>query len=530
MQSLFRSLPKPLRRRHHDHRTITDVPAIKHVRDRGLDHVVEREKHLKPVLNIKNLIKAEPSKSLPISIISQHRTSLSIPTRPIEFIRRYPSVFEEHLPGGIAGVHPHIKLTPQVLDLDAEEQLVYQSESYKRDVADRLLKLLMVTRIDKIPLKILNLLKWEMGLPDDYVESLVPEFPDYFRVIGEEGGLVSGSGSDLGLELVCWSDALAVSVMEKKVKGGVEKGEAIAFPMKFSRGFEMDKKLKKWFDDWQKLPYISPYENAMHLGPTTDESDKWAVGVLHEVLNLFVSKKVERDLLLGLGEWLGIRSRFKRALLHHPGIFYLSSKIGTYTVVLKDAYKRGVPIEKNQLRNVRNRYIHLMHAVVEERKAVSVPGASKQQGEKPAEKSEGQEDDKDTIEVNDLGSDFEDVSDEDYEHDEDEDEDDEEEEDRSRRQPRRNVQSGRGREAKKNLSGRSRNSRMERMVEESHGKPGEKFARKTSERPRKEFSRVENDARRRGFGMGKNSRGNSNERSTLPKRKGRLVTEKRTAV
>ncbi|KAF2297457.1 hypothetical protein GH714_023753 [Hevea brasiliensis] len=347
MQFLLRYLPKHCLLRRPHHRGFVDFAAIKHLRDRGLDHAVQREKHLKPMLNIKNLIKSEPAKSLPLSVITQHKDSLEIPSRPIEFIRKYPSIFEEFLPGGI-GVHPHVKLTQQVLDLDAEEQLVYQSESYRQDIADRLLKLLMISRINKIPLKILDDIKWDLGLPEDYTKSIVPEFPDCFRVIGNKN-LSSGLDSDLELELVCWSNEFAISFIEKKATRGkmdYKKGMPIAFPMHFSKGFEMDKQLKKWFDDWQKLPYISPYENATHLGPSTDESDKWTVGVLHEIIRLFVSKKVEKDALLCLGEWLGIRSRLKRALLHHPGIFYLSSKLGTYTVVLREAYKRGLLIER----------------------------------------------------------------------------------------------------------------------------------------------------------------------------------------
>ena len=72
-------------------------------------------------------------------------------------------------------------------------------------------------------------------------KTVVTEFPDYFRVVG--GG---NRDEDGVLELVCWSDELAVSVMEKK--------GSIAFPMQFSRGFEMDKKSKKREDEWQKLP------------------------------------------------------------------------------------------------------------------------------------------------------------------------------------------------------------------------------------------------------------------------------------
>ncbi|OMO81844.1 hypothetical protein COLO4_23406 [Corchorus olitorius] len=369
--------------------------ANKFVRDRGLDHAVEREKNLRPLLDVKNLIKSEPSKSLPITIISQQRDSLKIPCRPIEFIRKYPSVFQEFLPGGI-GIHPHIKLTPEVLDIDAEEHLVYQSDSYKRLVADRLLKLLMISKMNKIPIRILDLLKWDLGLPQNYLKTLVPDFPDYFRLVG---------GEDSGeLELVCWSDKLAVSVLEMKAMEGTESRSSIAFPVKFSKGFEMDKKLKKWWDDWQKLPYVSPYENALHLLPKSDESDKWAAAVLHEILNLFVAKKAARDDVLCLGEYLGIRSRFKRVVLHHPHIFYISSKNTTYTVVLKEAYKRGLLTESNPLMVIRNRYIHLMHTttVKENGKDISIPSGTNQ------EKTDDDDDSEEEKVSNDLSSSDED--------------------------------------------------------------------------------------------------------------------------
>lgn len=255
-----------------------------------------------------------------------------------------------------------------MLDLDVEEQLVYQTENHKQEVADRLLKLLMIGRINKIPLSLLECLKFDLGLPQDYTQSIVPEFPDYFQVTGNAGN------GELCLELVCWSNDLAVSVIEKKARrsaAGYNKGMPIAFPLQYSRGFEMDKKFKKWVDDWQKLPYISPYENGFNLPANSDESDKWGVSVLHEVLNLFVPKKTEKDNILYLGEYLGLRSRFKRALLQHPGIFYISSKVRTHTVVLREAYKRDSLIGKHPLMDMRSKYIHLMYQVKEGDKSKS---------------------------------------------------------------------------------------------------------------------------------------------------------------
>ncbi|KAG9134688.1 hypothetical protein Leryth_001013 [Lithospermum erythrorhizon] len=367
---------------HHQQRRLfcyTSTP-INFVRDKGLDHVVFRERNLKAVLNLKNLIKSEPSKSLPLSLITQSKNALHLPTRPIEFIRKYPSVFLEFFPGNIA-LHPHIKLTNEVLELDAEENLVYESVEYKQDLADRLLKMLMIGRMNRISLSVFDRLKWELGLPDNFVEFIVPDFPDYFRV----------SGNDGMLELVCWTDELAVSAMEnmwsmnrgkveekpegeKKDSGRAElerrknsgkKDERLLFsqfPLKYSSGFEMDKKYKMWVDEWQKLPYVSPYVDAMNMAPASDESDKWAVGVLHELLNIFVGNKGEKESVLFMGEYLGLRARFKRAMLQHPGIFYVSSKNRTHTVVLRDGYKRGALIKKNPLMEMRFKYLNLMNS------------------------------------------------------------------------------------------------------------------------------------------------------------------------
>ncbi|XP_050935120.1 protein WHAT'S THIS FACTOR 9, mitochondrial isoform X4 [Cucumis melo] len=368
--------------------------TINWVRDRGLDHAVEREKNLLPVMNIKDFIKSEPSKSVPVSIITQKREILRIPMRPIDLIRKYPSIFEEFLPGGI-GVQPHVKLTSKVLELDAEEQLTYQTSTCRQQAADRLLKLLMLSRVHKVPVSIIDQLKWDLGLPKDFVQSIVPEFPDYFKVVGRQN-FASGSGDMRVLELVCWNNELATSVLEKmaaKVKHDTSKRMDITFPMKYSNGFEMDKKFKKWVDEWQKLPYISPYENASHLSPNSDESDKWTVAILHELLHMLVTKKTEKENILCIGEYFGLRSRFKRALLHHPGIFYISSKAGTYTVVLKEGYKRGSVVESNPLMNIRNKYLHLMNTVEEDSKTTTKHISTRQQKqEQKQEQKEGSDD------------------------------------------------------------------------------------------------------------------------------------------
>lgn len=142
--------------------------------------------------------------------------------------------------------------------------------------------------------------------------------------------------------------------------GGYKKGMALAFPLRFTRGFEMEKKVRKWVEEWQKLPYVSPYEDGSRLPPKSDVWEKWAVGMVHELLSLMVPKKTEKGNLELLARHVGLPSAFRRMIFNHPGIFYVSNKLRTQTVVLREAYQRDLLAEKHPLMGFRYQYIHLM--------------------------------------------------------------------------------------------------------------------------------------------------------------------------
>lgn len=166
-----------------------------------------------------------------------------------------------------------------------------------------------------------------------------------------------------------------MSEMEMRACNGnilnLKRGKCLRFLMNFPRGFDLEKRVMDWVEKWQDLPYISPYEDAFHLAPTSDIAEKWSVAVLHELLWLLVSKKTERDNLFSLGDYLGFGDRFKKALRHHPGIFYVSNKIRTQTVVLREAYRKDFLVEKHPLMGMRHRYIHLMNKLPRRGNSVS---------------------------------------------------------------------------------------------------------------------------------------------------------------
>ncbi|XP_042037435.1 protein WHAT'S THIS FACTOR 9, mitochondrial-like [Salvia splendens] len=362
------------RRRLHLHLRTFINARIKWVRDPYLDAAVEREKNLKSLHSLKNLILSHPSQSLPLSAISPLKPHLSLPTTAHKFIQSYPFIFKIFLPPNKTNPFPHVKLTPKALSIHCDELLHLNMSRYRRDLAQRLAKLLMIARGGRLPLHLIDTLTYDLGLPHDYLLTLLPEFPDYFQIC-DLGFRDSNGEIVFGLGLVNWRDDLALSEMEKKRDCDLN-GTQIKYSMNLPRGFDLQKRVEEWVEQrWQNLPYISPYENAFHLSPNSDHAERWMVGVIHELLSLMVTKKTERENVFRFGEFLGIgQVRMKKALVHFPGIFYVSNKIRTQTVVLREAYRKKLMTEKHPLMAIRNRYISLMELVL--RRGRPVRGAA----------------------------------------------------------------------------------------------------------------------------------------------------------
>ncbi|XLR52698.1 hypothetical protein HN51_020914 [Arachis hypogaea] len=59
------------------------------------------------------------------------------------------------------------------------------------DIVHRIARLLMLVGMGKLPLYIIEKLKWDLGLPHphDYVKTLLADYPDYFDVCSIEDPL-----------------------------------------------------------------------------------------------------------------------------------------------------------------------------------------------------------------------------------------------------------------------------------------------------------------------------------------------------
>lgn len=224
----------------------------------------------------------------------------------------------------------------------------------------------MMMKSRMAPFQSIHPLKWDLGLPDDFDKTLIRKYPDHFRVVKASNGLTS-------LGLAQWREEFAVSALQRsneRSEVGKEYREfkrgrtALEFPMSFPKGYGGQTKVKAWMEEFQKLPYISPYEDSRRIDPNSELMEKRVVGVLHELLSLTIHKKTKRNYLRSLRDELNLPHKFTRIFTRYPGIFYLSLKCKTTTVSLKEGYQRGKLVDPHPLSRVREKYYHVMRTGV----------------------------------------------------------------------------------------------------------------------------------------------------------------------
>ena len=138
----------------------------------------------------------------------------------------------------------------------------------------------------------------------------------------------------------------------------------VTFPMSFPRGYGSQNKVKAWMEEFQRLPYISPYEDISSIDPESEIMEKHVVGVLHEILSLTIHKKTKRNYLRGLRKEMNLPEKFTRVFTRYPGIFYLSLKCKTTTVVLREGYRKGKLVDPHPLSMVRDKFYYVMRTGV----------------------------------------------------------------------------------------------------------------------------------------------------------------------
>ncbi|XP_059649249.1 protein WHAT'S THIS FACTOR 9, mitochondrial-like [Cornus florida] len=365
--SILRFNPTPCEtfsNHHHQQcRTLVRV-RLKWVKNRSLDHIIDTHTDLKAACLLKDAINRSSTGFLTSKSINDWQKLLGLTVPTLRFIRRYPTLFEE-FPHPRYPSLPCFRLTNIANNLHSEEQRIFQT--HEADTVQRLCRVLMMMKNKMVPFQSLNPLKWDLGLPDDFDRTLIRKYPDCFRVVKGPNGLC--------LKLEQWREEFSVSELQKSHEnaelGGGSGGSggyrqfkrgysALGFPMSFPRGYGAQNKVKAWMEEFQKLPYISPYEDSRGIDPNSDLMEKRVVGVLHEFLSLTIYKKTKRNYLRSLREELNLPHKFTRIFTRYPGIFYLSLKCKTTTVAIREGYRRGKLTNPHPLSCLREKFYHVM--------------------------------------------------------------------------------------------------------------------------------------------------------------------------
>jgi hypothetical protein len=331
--------------------TLVNV-KVKWVKDRALDAAVSRERHLRTAHHLLDLVFSRPGHRVSRSDLLAEKSARRICGSAhslLEFLRRYHTMFTLSR-GGVSPTDMAFVLRQREVDC------LFATEG---DLVARLRRLLMLTLPRSLPLHTVDLLRWDLGLPSDYQDSILPRYPDHFALEQPEGD------ERVWLRLLSWDDLLAVSELEKSADGGDT--TCIPFPVSFTRGYGLRSKCMSWLREWQALPYTSPYADASGLDRRTDVSEKRNVGVFHELLHLTVAKRTERQNVSNMRKLLGMPQKFTKVFERHPGIFYLSRVCGTQMVVLREAYGGGSQLlEKHAhpLVAIREEYSTLLRAAL----------------------------------------------------------------------------------------------------------------------------------------------------------------------
>lgn len=338
------------------------IPRIRAKPDRALDEVPERDKVLRPFFRIMDMIMREDAHAIKVRHLEKKRWDLAIKNKKLNvraFMKRYPNIFVVYT--NPKDTQPWCRLTQEAMDLVEEEWQICRDTELR--VLQTLRRMLMMAAGHRIRADKLESVRRILGFPNDFLDRLVPEYPQFFKPVCE--------GPHVFIELVEWDEGLAVSEFEKRAKqnaikkglGDIEvRGKPFPFKISLSPGMALRKKNLEVLSNWQQLPYISPYEDWSMVQKGTPLSEKRLVALLHEFLCLTIEKKARMKVIQPFREEFGLPQKVVHLFERFPGIFYTSHRGGVKTIILREGYNQSNLIEDHPLVHMKEKFVEMVYA------------------------------------------------------------------------------------------------------------------------------------------------------------------------
>ncbi|EPS64227.1 hypothetical protein M569_10554, partial [Genlisea aurea] len=312
-----------------------------------LDRVMELQKKPAMILQLISVIQSQKSGVVLLRDLEKF-VGFVDKWNHMAVIQKYPTVFR--VSGG------HGCRSPPAVTLTDKAKLIVSMEPDARAEMEPILvknlrKLLMLSVDCRLPLKTVDSVANEMGLPSDFKNSLVLKYPQYFSL--------NEVNRTEYLHLENWDSSLAVTSREESAKRppfpstGRSRASRdgnfpgpFAFRIEFPSGFRPHLKYLEHLRRWQKMDFPSPYLNPRRLDIPDAKARKRAVAVLHELLSLTVEKRLTSDQVEAFRFELRLPTRLLLCLIKHHGIFYLTNKGVFSSVILKEGYDGSELVHK----------------------------------------------------------------------------------------------------------------------------------------------------------------------------------------
>ncbi|KAF7831197.1 protein ROOT PRIMORDIUM DEFECTIVE 1 [Senna tora] len=331
-------------------------------RDPTFEKLMEKYKNLLKVIAIQDLILANPkNQSVSVDFLSRLSQKLHLNHGATSFLRKYPHIF--HIFYEPTKSQPFCRLTSAALEISHQEAKAVNASLPV--VLDRLVRILSMSASKMVPLRAIFKVWRELGLPDDFEDSVISQNPHLFQLC---------EAHEPNTHLLQLVDELPNNHFTAAVENwrvlecckedcSVDRTEIqFSFKHAYPPGMRLSQNYKAKVKKWQSLPYVGPYEMMREKKSKAGmmASEKRAVSIVHEFLSLTVEKMIDVEKISQFRKWFGIGLNIRDLFLDHPGIFYLSTKGKQHTVFLREAYERGCLIEPNPVYDARRRLLDLV--------------------------------------------------------------------------------------------------------------------------------------------------------------------------
>ncbi|KAI4307738.1 hypothetical protein L6164_030892 [Bauhinia variegata] len=332
-------------------------------RDPTFEKLMDKYKNLLKIIAIQDLILANPKdQSVSVDFLSRLSQKLHLNRGATHFLRKFPHIF--HIYYEPTKSQPFCRFTDAALEISRLEAEAINASLPV--VVNRLVRILSMSASKMVPLRAIFKVWRELGLPDDFEDSVIAKNSHLFQLCDAH----EPNTHLLKLVNVLPSNHFTAAVENWRVLECCKEDCSIdrtEIQFSFKRGYPPGMRLRKDFKakvkEWQRLPYVGPYEmmgEKKRSKAGMKALEKRAVAIVHEFLSLTVEKMVEVEKISHFRNWFGIELNIRDLFLDHPGIFYLSTKGKRHTVFLREAYERGCLIEPNPVYDARRRLLDLV--------------------------------------------------------------------------------------------------------------------------------------------------------------------------